>query len=133
MTEFLEIHETLPEEPVKRGRKRKRSIIGQLGGSKNTLNQIIDIAVMQSLYHDGEVNPIVNQYEMILVDECHHISAFSFEVILRETHAKYVYGLTATPKRADGHHPIIFMQCGPIRYQADAKEYAQKHSFDMLQ
>ncbi len=59
-------------------------------------------------------------------------SPFSFEAILRETHAKYVYGLTATPKRADGHHPVIFMQCGPIRHQADAKEYAQKHSFSNI-
>ena len=132
LTEFLDIHEVLPEEPVKRGRKRKRSLIGQLGSSKNTLNQIIDIAVMQSLYHDGEVKPIVNQYGMVLVDECHHISAFSFEAILRETHAKYVYGLTATPKRSDGHQPIIFMQCDPIRYQADAKEYAQKHNFSHI-
>lgn len=66
---------------------------------------------------------------MIIVDECHHISAVSFETILREAHAKYVYGLTATPKRSDGHQPIIFMQCGPIRYSADASSYAQKHNF----
>lgn len=129
LEEFLIINEVLPEKTDKRGRKKSPSVIGQLGGSKNTLTGIVDIAVIQSLYKDGEVNPIVNDYGMIIVDECHHVSAFSFESVLREAHAKYVYGLTATPKRSDGHQPIIFMQCGPIRYSADAKTYADKHSF----
>ncbi|MCI7349720.1 MAG: DEAD/DEAH box helicase family protein [Ruminococcus sp.] len=132
LKEFLIINEVLPEKTDKRGRKKEPSVIGQLGGSKNTLTGIVDIAVMQSLYNEGEINPIVNDYGMIIVDECHHVSAFSFESILRETHAKFVYGLTATPKRSDGHQPIIFMQCGPIRYSADAKTYADKHSFEHI-
>lgn len=129
LEEFLIINEVLPEKTDKRGRKKSPLVIGQLGGSKNTLTGIVDIAVIQSLYKDGEVNPIVNDYGMIIVDECHHVSAFSFESVLREANAKYVYGLTATPKRSDGHQPIIFMQCGPIRYSADAKTYSDKHSF----
>lgn len=127
--QFLIVDEALPELPQKMGRKKQVSAVGQLGGSKNTLNGIIDIAVIQSLYNDGEVKPIINNYGMIIVDECHHISAFSFESVLRAAKAKYVYGLTATPKRSDGHQPIIFMQCGPIRFSADAKAYLKKHGF----
>lgn len=129
LEQFLIIDEVLPELPQKRGRKKQVSVVGKLGGSKNTLNGIIDIAVIQSLYNDGEVKPIINNYGMIIVDECHHISALSFESVLRAAKAKYVYGLTATPKRSDGHQPIIFMQCGPIRFSADAKAYLKKHGF----
>jgi superfamily II DNA or RNA helicase len=67
---------------------------------------------------------------MIIVDECHHVSAFSFEKILKSTNAKYIYGLTATPTRKDGHHPIIFMQCGPILYRDDAKKQAERRPFE---
>ena len=87
---------------------------------------------MQSLISDSEVKPVVNIYGMVIVDECHHVSAVSFELVLREIRSKYVYGLTATPKRSDGHQPIIFMQCGPIRYSADAKDYAAKHGFEHI-
>ena len=59
---------------------------------------------------------MLDGYGQIIVDECHHLSAFSFEAILKQANAKYVVGLTATPIRRDGHQPIIFMQCGPIRY-----------------
>lgn len=129
LEQFLFINAQLPEQPVKRGRKKQCSLVGQLGGSKNTLSGIVDIAIMQSLITDHEVKPLVNNYGMIIVDECHHVSAESFERVLKAVHAKYVYGLTATPKRSDGHQPIIFMQCGAIRYSADAKNYAAKHGF----
>ncbi|MBO5320029.1 MAG: DEAD/DEAH box helicase family protein [Ruminococcus sp.] len=132
LEQFLIVNEALPEQPVKRGRRKKLSCIGQLGGSKNTLSGIVDIAIMQSMISDHEVKQLINDYGMIIVDECHHVSAESFESVLKEAHAKYVYGLTATPKRSDGHQPIIFMQCGPIRYSADAKEYAAKHSFSHI-
>jgi len=52
----------------------------------------------------------------------HHVPAFTFEQILKRIHAKYIYGLTATPARRDGHHPIIFMHCGPVRYRADDRK-----------
>ena len=65
----------------------------------------------------------------VIVDECHHISAFSFELVMRKVKAKYVLGLTATPERKDGHHPILFMQCGPIRYKMTAKEQARHRPF----
>jgi superfamily II DNA or RNA helicase len=132
LSEFLIINETLPNEDICSGIKRKKSksIIGQMGGGKHTLNGIIDIAVMQSLSREGEVKECVKDYGMVIVDECHHVSAFSFELILKSVNAKYVYGLTATPSRKDGHHPIITMQCGPIRYRDDAKMQAEKRPFD---
>ena len=130
LSEFLEINETLPELPKKRGRKKERSLIGQLGGSKNNLSGFVDIAIMQSLISGVEVRELVKDYGMVIVDECHHVSAVSFEQVLKEVNAKYVYGLTATPARQDGHQPIIHMQCGPIRYQVDAKVQAKKRPFD---
>ncbi len=132
LTEFLTIKEVLPDaiEVKKRGRKKVNSTIGQLGAGKDSLSGIIDIAVMQSLNRLGEVKDCVKNYGMIIVDECHHISAFSFEKILKSSNAKYVYGLTATPIRKDGHHPIIFMQCGSIRFKDDAKKQAEKRPFE---
>ena len=108
----------------------ERSAIGQLGGGKNDLGGILDIAILQSVVRGDEVKELVKDYGMVIVDECHHVSAVSFERVLREVNAKYVYGLTATPKRLDGHHPIIAMHCGPIRYQDDAKLQAQRRPFD---
>ncbi len=132
LSEFLIINETLSPAEKSEGRKIKknRSIIGTMGGGKHSLNGIIDIAVMQSLSRTGEVKECVKDYGMVIVDECHHVSAFSFELILKSVNAKYVYGLTATPSRKDGHHPIITMQCGPIRYRDDAKQQAEKRPFD---
>ncbi|NDV80139.1 DEAD/DEAH box helicase family protein [Dysgonomonas sp. 511] len=130
LEQFLEINEILPEPEKKRGRKKVRSIIGQIGSGKNTLSGIIDIALVQSLVHENEVDDIVKNYGMVIVDECHHASSLNYEKVLSETNAQYVYGLTATPKRQDGQHPVIFMQCGPIRYNVNAKEQAVKRNFE---
>jgi hypothetical protein len=129
---FLTVNEPFPCTDLSGTRRRKesKSIIGQMGAGKQELNGIIDIAVMQSLNRMGEVKECVKDYGMIIVDECHHVSAFSFEMILKNVNTKYIYGLTATPTRKDGHHPIIFMQCGPIRYKDDAKKQAEKRPFD---
>ena len=131
LTEFLTINEALPEVPAKRGRRKQRSVIGLLGGGKNSLSGIIDVAIIQSLVRGDEVkDDIVKNYGMVIVDECHHISAVSFERVLKEVNARYVYGLTATPKRQDGHQPIITMHCGAIRYKDDAKLQAQNRPFE---
>ncbi|WP_459903998.1 DEAD/DEAH box helicase family protein, partial [Desulfosarcina cetonica] len=130
LSEFLIVNEPLPEQPTKRGRKKKVSLIGQLGSGKNCLSGIVDIAVMQSLSRKGEVKECVKNYGMIIADECHHASAFTYEQILKTTNAKYIYGLTATPTRKDGHHPILFMHCGPIRYRDNPKKQAEKRPFD---
>ena len=129
LSKFLMFEDELPEQPKKRGRQKKLFHIGQLGATKNTLNHIVDIAIMQSVVGGDEVKEFVKDYGMVIVDECHHVSAFTFEKILRKVNAKYVYGLTATPKRQDGHQPIITMQCGSIRYQVDALSQSLKWDF----
>ncbi|HBP1357769.1 TPA: DEAD/DEAH box helicase family protein [Pseudomonas aeruginosa] len=96
----------------------EKGMIGTIGGGKAKPTGLIDVAVMQSLSRQGEVSEQVNQYGQIIVDECHHLSAISFEAILKSSAARYVLGLTATPMRRDGQQPIIFMQCGPIRHTA---------------
>ena len=130
LNEFLIINEEPPVEYTPTRRRRKTSVIGQIGGNKNKPGGIIDVAVMQSLISDGEVRDIVKDYGMVIVDECHHVSAFTFEQILRNTNAKYVYGLTATPVRQDGHQPIIYMQCGTIAYRADNRKQTQENPFE---
>lgn len=129
LDKFLSIEYTPEETKPKRGRSKKFSPIGSLSSTGNSLHGIIDIALIQSCISNGEVKPFVKEYGMVIVDECHHVSAVNFERVLKETTAHRVYGLTATPIRKDGHQPIIFMQCGPIRYTADAKQQMQMQSF----
>lgn len=129
LSQFLQIDEELPPQPKRRGRQRKRCLIGQIGGGKNTAAGFVDIAMLQSLVRGGEVDLRVREYGLVIVDECHHVSAAGFEQVLRAVPARYVYGLTATPARADGHGPIIMMQCGPVRYEVSAKEQAERQGF----
>lgn len=91
--------------------------IGAIGAGKRSPSGIIDVALMQSLARNRIVRDVVANYGHVIVDECHHVSAFSFERVMKEAKARFVLGLTATPLRRDGHHPIIFMQCGPIRFR----------------
>lgn len=132
LEQFLTI-DTIPEENEgKRKRRKPLSPIGTLSSTGNKLHGIIDIALMQSCISDNEVKPFVKEYGMVIADECHHVSAVNFEQILKAVNARYVYGLTATPIRKDGHQPIIFMQCGPIRYSADAKSQMLSQTFERL-
>ncbi len=103
--------------------------IGTIGGGKRKPSGKIDIALIQTLVRNGEVSDIVDDYGHLIVDECHHLSAVSFELVARRSKARYVLGLSATVARKDGHHPIIFMQCGPVRYRVDAKSQAATRSF----
>ena len=130
LTEFLDIDFKETEEPKKRGRKKVFSPIGCLDSTCNTLHGIIDIALIQSCLDENGVKPFVQDYGMVIVDECHHVSSITFENVLKNIKAHTVYGLTATPIRKDGQQPIIFMQCGPIRFSADAKSQITKQSFD---
>lgn len=127
---FLEIDYTEEEVPHKRGRKKAFSPFGTLDSGGNTLHGKVDIALIQSCFDKNDVKPLIRNYGMVLVDECHHVSAVNFERILKFSNAHYVYGLTATPIRKDGHQPIIFMQCGPIRYSADAKAQMESQTFE---
>ncbi len=104
--------------------------IGTIGGGKRKPTGQIDVALIQSLVRKGEVSDIVGGYGQLIVDECHHLSAASFELVARRSKAKYVLGLSATVARKDGHHPIIFMQCGPVRHRVDPKTQAARRGFD---
>ena len=130
LEEFLQFDIVPPEKPKGRGRRTPWSPIGLLGAQKDSLHGIVDVAMIQSALSEGETKDFVKNYGMVIVDECHHVSAVNFEKVLKNVNAKYVYGLTATPTRQDGHHPIIFMQCGPIRYRVDPKEIADKRPFE---
>lgn len=103
--------------------------IGQFGAGRNKGRGRIDIAMLQSLQHKGTVRDLVADYGHVLIDECHHIPAFSFEAVLKEVKARYITGLTATPVRKDGHQPIVIMQCGPIRHRVDARQQAEARPF----
>mgnify|MGYP005767823821 CR=1 FL=1 len=96
--------------------------IGQIGGGKENLNGKLDIASFQSLYKRENLDELVKNYGLVIVDECHHVAAFSFERVLKSMRAKHVYGLTATPTRKDGWHKIIYMQCGDIRCRVNNKD-----------
>ena len=98
--------------------------IGTIGGGKRKPTGVIDVALIQSLVRKGEVEDIVADYGHLIIDECHHLSAASFELVARRSKARYVVGLSATVARKDGHHPIIFMQCGPVRHRVDARVQA---------
>lgn len=100
----------------------RKDSLGVIGGGKRKPSGIIDIAVIQSLSRYENLGDLLDCYGQIIVDECHHLSAFSFEAIMKQAKSRYILGLTATPIRRDGHHPIIFMQCGPIRHEAKSVE-----------
>lgn len=104
--------------------------IGQIGGGKVDRTGRVDIAVIQSLHRKEEVKDFVAEYGQVIVDECHHISAFTFEQVMKQVKAKYVVGLTATPTRKDGHHPIIYMQCGPTRLSMSARTMTETTPFE---
>jgi superfamily II DNA or RNA helicase len=102
--------------------------IGRIGGGKKKPTGMMDVALIQSLVRKGVVDDLVGEYGHLIVDECHRLSAPSFEQVARRAKAKFVTGLSATVTRKDGHHPIIFMQCGPVRYRVDARKQAQVFS-----
>jgi len=104
--------------------------IGQIGAGKDKANGHLDVAMIQSLVRKGEVKDLVAGYGHVIVDECHHVPAVSFERVLAEIKARYVMGLTATPHRRDGHHPISEMQLGPIRFSVDPKSQAGARPFE---
>lgn len=93
--------------------------IGFLGKSKNKLNGKLDIATMQSLKNNQD---IIKDYSFVIIDECHHIPAVTFEKILKKFEGKYILGLSATPNRKDGMQPIIFQQIGTIAYEAKSQK-----------
>lgn len=106
--------------------------IGTIGGGRRKPTGRIDVAVIQSLVRKGEVSDAIAGYGHLIIDECHHISASSFEKVASRSKARFVLGLSATVTRKDGHHPIIFMQCGPARYRVDPRAQAARRGFEHL-
>jgi superfamily II DNA or RNA helicase/very-short-patch-repair endonuclease len=103
--------------------------IGRLGGGRKSLTGRVDVALIQSLVRKGVVHDCVASYGHLVVDECHHLPAHSFELVARRAKARYVTGLSASITRKDGHHPIIFMQCGPVRHRVNARQQAALRPF----
>ena len=95
--------------------------IGRLSGRRKQLSGVLDVALMQSLVRKGEVDNRVADYGFLIVDECHHVPARSFELVVSRAKARYVAGLTATVVRKDGHHPIVCLHCGPVRHRVDRR------------
>jgi superfamily II DNA or RNA helicase len=127
LEKFLEINEEPPEYETKTGKKKKRdNVIGILHGSKNTMTGIIDVAMAQSMYGRGNINEMINSYGMVIVDECHHAASNTFMELLQNVDAKYVYGVSATPKRSDSMDKIIYMMLGPLRHTYSAIERARE-------
>ncbi len=104
--------------------------IGRIGGGRTKATGLLDVAVMQSLVRSGLVDDLVSNYGHLIVDECHHLSAQSFEQVARQAKAKFVTGLSATVTRKDGQHPIIFMECGPVRYRGSVRQGVATHPFE---
>jgi superfamily II DNA or RNA helicase len=104
--------------------------IGQIGRGAATRSGGVDIALLQSAHDKEGVKDFVAEYGQVIVDECHHLSAFTFEQVIRQVKAKYVVGLTATPERKDGHHPLIYMQCGPILFKLSARSMTAAAPFE---
>lgn len=122
---FLVIDEELPEYTTKTGKKRKRkSVIGRLYASHNSLAGIIDIAMIGSLARKEDIDSILERYGLVIMDECHHGAAALDEAVMKKVRSRYVYGLTATPKRDDGQEKKVYMYFGPIRYRFTAKDRA---------
>lgn len=133
LVKFLDINEELPEYKTKTGRiKVRKEVIGKLQGAHDSMTGIIDIAMAGSLCKKGEFHNLLDQYGMVLVDECHHAASDTISNVLKEVKAKYVYGVTATPKRGDGLEKINYMLLGPIRHSYTAKEKAKAQGIEHL-
>lgn len=131
LNKFLIINEEPPEYETKTGRKKKRdSVIGLLYSSKNTLTGIVDVALAGSMYSKGRFNELINSYGMVIMDECHHAASNTSMKLLQKINAKYVYGVSATPKRGDSLDKIIYMMIGPLRHRFTALERAQEQGIE---
>ncbi|MBE6416903.1 MAG: DEAD/DEAH box helicase [Akkermansiaceae bacterium] len=123
---FLRFDMPLPEYTTPSGRIRKRKKhVGRLFAAHNSLGGLVDVAMLPSLVSDDAVKALVRDYGMVIMDECHHAAAFQAQQVLNAITAKYVYGLTATPKRDDGMEQKVLMLFGPIRYKFTARQRAE--------
>ncbi len=106
--------------------------IGQLGGGRNKATGIVDVAMVQSLARRDDIAELTAGYGMVVVDECHHVPAVTFERAVREIAVTRWVGLTATPYRRDGLQAIMAMHCGPLRHTMAAPVGAALHTLDLI-
>lgn len=92
--------------------------LGQVGGGRNRLSRVVDVATIQTLVRrDDEANAeLFAGYGLVVVDECRHVAAVTFDHCLRSASTRRWLGLTATPYRRQGLEEIIEMHCGPVRH-----------------
>ena len=105
--------------------------VGEISSKKKNITNVIDVVSIKSLWNNGNVLDIAKNYGMIIIDECHHTAAYTFEQAINTGNAKYVYGISATPERENGHTPIIKMQCGDIRDKVDSLKFNKKLNIPM--
>lgn len=127
---FLYINEEFPEYETKKGKRKRKALVGKLYAGHDSLGGIIDVAMITSFGKRDNIDERIKDYGLVIVDECHHAGAQTHEDVIKEISAKYVYGLTATPKREDGHEQKVYMQFGSIRYRLTAKDRAKMQSFE---
>ena len=127
LNRFLIIKEKLPIYKTKTGREKRRdSVIGVLTGNKNTITGIVDVAMIGSMYSKGKFNDFINSYGLVIMDECHHCGSNTSIEVMQRVNSRYVYGVSATPKRGDNLEKIVYMLLGPIRHSYTAKERAKE-------
>jgi superfamily II DNA or RNA helicase len=97
-------------------------LVGQVGGGRNRQTGVIDLGMMQSLKRFDDLEAFFSKYGFVVVDECHHLPAFTFEACVKKAPVRYILGLTATPYRRDGLQEIITLQCGSIRHTMEPIE-----------
>lgn len=129
---FLDIQKELPEYETKRGKRKRKTLVGRLYAGHDSMTGIIDVGMITSFGKKDNIDERIKDYGLVIVDECHHAGAQTHEDVIKEINAKHVYGLTATPKREDGHEQKVYMQFGPIRYRLTAKDRAKMQNFDHL-
>ena len=131
LQKFLDIDEQPPEYVTPKGRvKRRKSVIGARYAGHNSMTGIVDVVMLSSLGKPGNIDTVVKDYGLVLIDECHHCASDTAEAVVKEVSARYVYGLTATPKRDDGQEQKLFMQIGPVRYRFSAKDQVKLQGID---
>lgn len=131
LNSFLEFNEKMPEYKTPKGfLKTRENIVGILQGGKNSMNGIVDIAMIESLANKENINEILSNYGMIIFDECHKAASETSIKILRNVNSRYVYGFSATTKRADKLEQIIYMYLGPIRHSYTSKQRVMEQGID---
>lgn len=106
--------------------------IGQLHGGRPRATGVIDVAMMQSLARREDISEVTASYGFVVVDECHHVPAVTFERCVRQIPVRRWLGLTATPYRRDGLEGLIAMYCGPIRHRLTPGTGTMTHELEFV-